>query len=73
MLAYRVRTRSLRKSQDLLKRKVESRTRELQAKNLELAKLSLVASETDNAVMIFDEQRERAWVKSGYTKMTGFL
>lgn len=73
MLAYRVRTRSLRKSQDLLKRKVESRTRELQAKNLELAKLSLVASETDNAVMIFDEHLELEWVNAGYTKMTGFL
>ncbi len=73
MLAYRVRTRALRKSQDLLKRKVESRTRELQAKNLELAKLSLVASETDNAVMIFDEHMELEWVNTGYTKMTGFL
>lgn len=73
LLAYRVRTRSLRKSQDLLKRKVESRTRELQAKNLELAKLSLVASETDNAVMIFDEHMELEWVNTGYTKMTGFV
>ena len=72
MLAYRVRTRSLRKSQDLLKKKVESRTRELQAKNLELAKLSLVASETDNAVMIFDEHQELEWVNTGYTKMTGY-
>ncbi|MBL7924981.1 MAG: PAS domain S-box protein [Bacteroidia bacterium] len=72
LLAYRVRTRSLRKSQELLKRKVESRTRELQAKNLELAKLSLVASETDNAVMIFDEHQELEWVNTGYTKMTGF-
>lgn len=72
LLAYRVRTRSLRKSQELLKRKVEARTRELQSKNLELAKLSLVASETDNAVMIFDEHLELEWVNTGYTKMTGF-
>lgn len=72
LLAYRVRTRSLRKSQELLKRKVEARTRELQSKNLELAKLSLVASETDNAVMIFDEHQELEWVNTGYTKLTGY-
>lgn len=62
----------MRKSQELLKRKVEARTRELQSKNLELAKLSLVASETDNAVMIFDEHQELEWVNTGYSKMTGF-
>lgn len=72
LMAYRIRTGALRKSQELLRRKVESRTRELQAKNLELAKLSLVASETDNAVMIFDEHQELEWVNSGYTKLTGF-
>lgn len=72
MLAYRVRTKSLRRSQEMLKRKVEARTRELQAKNLELAKLSLVASETDNAVMIFNEQLELEWVNTGYAKLTGY-
>ena len=72
LLAYRVRTRSLRRSQEMLKRKVEARTRELQSKNLELAKLSLVASETDNAVMIFDEHLELEWVNTGYSKLTGY-
>ncbi len=72
MLAYRIRTRSLRRSQEMLRRKVEARTRELQAKNLELAKLSLVASETDNAVMIFDEHLDLEWVNAGYTKLTGY-
>lgn len=72
LLAYRVRTRSLRRSQEMLKRKVEARTRELQSKNLELAKLSLVASETDNAVMIFDEHLELEWVNAGYKKLTGY-
>ncbi len=72
LLAYRMRTRSLRKSQDLLRKKVDARTRELQEKNLELAKLSLVASETDNAVMIFDEHLELEWVNTGYTKLTGY-
>ncbi len=72
LIAYKVRTKALRKSQELLKRKVEARTRELQSKNLELAKLSLVASETDNAVMIFDEHQELEWVNAGYVKMTGY-
>lgn len=71
-LGYRMRTRSLRISQDLLRKKVDARTRELREKNLELAKLSLVASETDNAVMIFDEHQELEWVNAGYTKMTGY-
>lgn len=72
LLFYRIRTSSLRRNQELLRRKVDARTRELQAKNLELAKLSLVASETDNAVMIFDEHQEIEWVNAGYTKMTGY-
>ena len=72
IMAYRIRTGSLRRSQDLLRKKVEARTRELQEKNIELAKLSLVASETDNAVMIFDEHQELEWVNSGYTKLTGY-
>lgn len=69
---YKLRTRTLRISQEVLKREVEARTRELSAKNLELAKLSLVASETDNAVMIFDARYELEWVNTGFTKMTGF-
>jgi len=72
LLGYRLRTGSLRKSQDLLRKKVESRTKELQEKNMELAKLSLVASETDNAVMIFDHNLELEWVNTGYTKLTGY-
>jgi PAS domain S-box-containing protein len=72
LLSYKMRTRSLRKTQELLRKKVESRTKELSEKNLELAKLSLVASETDNAVMIFDEHLQLEWVNTGYTKLTGF-
>lgn len=71
-LFLRVRTRNLKRSQNQLRKKVELRTRELKAKNLELAKLSLVASETDNAVMIFDENKELEWVNEGFTKLTGY-
>lgn len=66
------RTRSLRQAQFILRNKVNERTIELKEKNIELAKLSLVASETDNAVMIFDKRMELEWVNKGFTKMTGF-
>ena len=72
MLAYRIRTKTLRINQDVLRKKVEDRTRELQEKNKELAKLSLVASETDNAVMIFDNQLELEWVNTGFVKLSGY-
>ncbi|HKR04084.1 MAG TPA: two-component regulator propeller domain-containing protein [Bacteroidia bacterium] len=71
-LFLRIRTRNLKRSQNQLRKKVELRTRELKAKNLELAKLSLVASETDNAVMIFDQNKELEWVNEGFTKLTGY-
>lgn len=66
------RTRSLRLAQFILRNKVNERTIELKEKNIELAKLSLVASETGNAVMIFDKKMELEWVNNGFTKMTGF-
>lgn len=66
------RTRSLRQAQFILRNKVNERTLELKEKNIELAKLSLVASETGNAVMIFNKNMELEWVNNGFTKMTGF-
>lgn len=71
-LFLKIRTRSLQRTQNLLMQKVEQRTKELNQKNLELEKLSLVASETDNAVLIFNEKKEIEWANSGFTKMTGF-
>ncbi len=71
-LGYNFRTRSLRRRSEVLRQTVNARTRELQVKNLELAKLSLVASETDNAVMIFNHNLELEWVNTGFVKLTGF-
>jgi PAS domain S-box-containing protein len=51
---------------------VEQRTRELNEKNLELEKLSIVASETDNAVLILNSTKQIEWANSGFTKMTGY-
>src|SRR5688572_9835006 len=71
-LFLKLRTRALQRNQNLLRQKVEQRTRELNQKNLELEKLSIVASETDNAVLIFNDHKEIEWANTGFTKMTGF-
>jgi len=41
-------------------------------KNRELEKLSIVARETDNAVVIANEKGEIEWVNEGYTRMYGY-
>jgi PAS domain S-box-containing protein len=71
-LFLRIRTQNLQRSQNVLRQKVEQRTRELHLKNAELEKLSIVASGTDNAVLIFDESGNIEWANAGYTKMTGY-
>jgi PAS domain S-box-containing protein len=70
-LILQIRTRSLQRSQALLRKKVEDRTRELNEKNAELEKLSLVASETDNSVIIFNNNLELEWANKAYTRITG--
>ena len=72
MFILKLRTRSLRTSQMILRHKVNERTRELRDKNLELAKLSIVASETGNAVLVFDANMELEWINDGFTSMTSF-
>jgi PAS domain S-box-containing protein len=44
----------------------------LEYQNQELEKLSIVASETSNAVIITDELGNFMWVNKGYTRMFGF-
>ncbi len=66
------RTRNLENKRNELVGLVDERTRELNEKNKELEKLSIVASETDNSVMIFDSKGKIDWVNEGYTKLTGF-
>ncbi len=45
---------------------------ELERKNQELEKLSIVASETDNAILIMDAEGNFIWVNDAYTRMFGF-
>lgn len=70
-LMLQLRTRSLQRSQAILRKKVEDRTRELNEKNAELEKLSLVASETDNSVIIFNNQLQLEWANKAFTRITG--
>lgn len=51
---------------------VESQAEELRAINEELEKLSIVASETDNAVVIMNEKGDFEWVNDGFTRLYGF-
>ena len=66
------RTRNLEKKRNILQSLVDERTQELNEKNQELEKLSIVASETDNSVLIFDALGSVEWVNEGFTKLTGF-
>jgi PAS domain S-box-containing protein len=43
----------------------------LAATNIELEKLSIVASETDNAVIIMDNEFNFEWINEGFTKLYG--
>ena len=45
---------------------------ELRARNAEARLLSMVASRTDNAVIITDPKGKTEWVNAGFTRITGF-
>ena len=52
---------------------IKIRMRRLQKINLELEKLTLVASKTDNAVMIAEGNGRIEWINEGFTTMTGYV
>lgn len=68
---FRLRTSTFRRVRHLLEERVEVKTKQLSEKNLELEKLSLVASKTDNSVIIADETGRIEWVNDGFIRMTG--
>ncbi|OFY69610.1 MAG: hypothetical protein A3G23_13830 [Bacteroidetes bacterium RIFCSPLOWO2_12_FULL_37_12] len=75
----KIRERNLKHQKQLLENKVIERTEELKitndkliSTNSELEKLSIVASETDNAVIIADAQGVIEWANQAFTRMTGF-
>ncbi|MBU8893877.1 MAG: PAS domain S-box protein [Bacteroidales bacterium] len=62
------------KNEELEKQKWEitNQAIKLQKANVELIKLSKVASETDNAIAIFDKDGNMEWVNDGFTRMYGY-
>ncbi|MCK4662583.1 MAG: PAS domain S-box protein [Bacteroidales bacterium] len=53
------------------KEEIQSQAEHLAHVNIELEKLSIVASKTDNAVMIMDPEGNFEWINEGLTRMYG--
>ncbi len=54
------------------KQKLTNQAIQLEEFNKELTKLSLVASKTDNSVIIMDKKSNFEWVNSGFTRIYGY-
>src|SRR5215213_3965584 len=68
-LYIKLRTRSYERERGLLEEKVNVRTRQLSEQNIELEKLSLVASKTDNAVLICNADESIEWANDAFIRM----
>ncbi len=69
--AYRI----IRKDNALLaqqKTEIQQQSTELEYQNKELEKLSIVASQTSNAVIILDKKGDFEWINAGFTRMYGY-
>ncbi len=53
------------------KEEILSQSEQLEFVNAELEKLSIVASKTDNSVVILDKNGDIEWVNEGFTRMLG--
>ncbi len=65
-------TKRLKIQNQKLEETIAKRTSELKIKNLELEKLSIVARETDNAVLIMNPNGDFVWINESLTKKYGF-
>lgn len=54
------------------KEEITTQAEQLETTNRELEKLSIVASKTDNSVVIADNKGNIEWVNAGFTKLFGF-
>jgi PAS domain S-box-containing protein len=68
---HRWRTRRLKRNKMELQRLVKERTGQLETTYKEVEKLSVVASQTDNAVLILDARGNLEWVNETFTRVTG--
>lgn len=60
-------TQTIQKNLD----RIEFQNKELEIINTELEKLSIVASETDNSIAIYDNQGKIEWANTGFEKLYG--
>ncbi len=68
----RWREKALHNTNRYLEAKIQERTAELSVKNKELEKLSIVASETHNSVLICDAKGNMEWANTGFSKLFGY-
>jgi len=54
------------------KEEIAKQAKQLEITNIELEKLSIVASKTDNAVVIMDAHGKFLWINEGFKRMYGF-
>lgn len=54
------------------KEELERKSKELAEKNQELLKLSIIARETDNAVLLTDNKGQTLWLNEGFTRLYGY-
>ncbi len=69
------RTQEIMQKNQLLnqqKDEIQAQAEELKAINDELLKLSIVAAETDNAIIITDNTGEIEWINEGFTRLYGY-
>ncbi|MFI5203721.1 MAG: two-component regulator propeller domain-containing protein [Flavobacteriales bacterium] len=66
------RTRRLWQAKKKLEEKVAARTLELNEKNIELEKLSIVASQSNEGVLICDNKGNILYLNEGFVRMTGY-
>lgn len=64
---------NLLSSKNIVISKVTESKKEVEQKNEELKKLSLVASKSDNAIIIVDAGGHIEWVNDGFVTITGFI
>jgi len=69
LIGIRFNSRRLIVAKRRLEKAVKERTLKIRAQTEELKKLSIVARETDNAVLITDAEGNFEWVNEGFTRM----
>lgn len=63
---------SLENSKNIIIKKIQESNDELEFKNAELSMLSLVASKTENSVVITGSKGAVEWVNNGFERLTGY-